>query len=85
MAKKGCGKTKRGGSFGSWIKGAFNKVKDSHLLSGLASLIPHPAGKVGSLGLRAIGLGKGGKPVRLTGYGKQNGGLSQMNGRLFLV
>ena len=90
MAKKGHGKkVKKGGSFGSWIKGAVNTVgnsiKNAHVLSSIASLIPHPAGELGAVGLRAVGLGKGGKPIRLNGYGKQSGGLNQLNGRLYLV
>jgi hypothetical protein len=56
----------RGGNFftdaGRWLRGAANSVghfvKDNHVLSTAAGLIPHPAGAFGSAVLRQAGLGK---------------------------
>ena len=97
--KKGGGKKRMAGGskIGDWFKGAANTVwnkaikpagnfiKDHHVLSTVAGMIPDGRAKIGATALRAIGLGKGGRPVRLTGYGRQQGGLNKLNGRLYLV
>ncbi len=62
--------TQYGGDFlgiGNWVKGAANYVKDRHILSSVAGLIPHPAGSIASFGLRQAGLGKRRKTTRTRG------------------
>lgn len=56
--------------FTNWVKGAANTVytkalvpagnwiKDNHVLSEVAGIIPHPAGKAAAMVLRQAGLGK---------------------------
>ena len=52
------------GFFGSlWdgIKKGFNFIKDKKLVSGIASLIPHPMSQGIAQGARLVGMGKGKK------------------------
>jgi hypothetical protein len=73
------------------IKPAGNFIKDHHLLSTVAAMIPHPGGKVGAAGLRAIGLGRrrqrvvGGSRTMMGARRRMHGGLNALNGRLYLV
>ena len=50
-----------GGSFGSWIKNAFNKavnwLKDNHIISGIAKLIPHPIAQALVQPISSMGFG----------------------------
>jgi hypothetical protein len=95
-------RVRRGGSLWSWIKGAANTVynkaikpahnflKNNHVYSSAAALIPHPAGKVAAAGLRAAGYGRRRRKVgagrrRVGGSRRMRGGMSSLNGRLFLV
>ena len=43
------------------IKKGFNFIKDKKLVSGIASLIPHPAAQGIAQGARLVGMGKGKK------------------------
>ena len=43
------------------IKKGFNFIKDNKLVSGIASLIPHPAAQGIAQGARLVGMGKGRK------------------------
>lgn len=65
-------------SFGSWLKGAAgtlgNSIRHGNVLSQLVGVIPHPIGQVGSIGLRAFGLGK-----------RQKGGSAGLHGRMYLI
>jgi hypothetical protein len=76
------------------LKPAGNFIKNNHLLSTVAALIPHPAGKVGAAGLRAVGLGRrrrvrrkavGGSRTMMGARRRMHGGLSALNGRLYLI
>lgn len=73
------------------IKPTGKFLKDSKILSTLSGFIPHPAGKIASAGLNAVGLGRrrkrvGGRRKRVGGRRKrQTGGLSSLTGRLFLT
>ena len=64
-----------GGSFGSFLKGASNFVKDNHLISNGAKIasvlgVPH-AGTVGAVA-KSVGLGK--KKKKMSGKGKKTKG-----------
>ena len=79
----------RGDGLWDWIKGAagtvWNGLKSTKALSTIAGMTPHPYAKAGAVGLRAVGLGKGGaRPVKF-GAGRSQTGLGSLNGRLYIV
>ncbi len=65
-------------------------IKDQHLISKGLKLIPHPGAQLGSTVAGAVGLGRRRRRRRTAvGMGRRRrpmiGGLSSLNGRLFLV
>ena len=48
----------RGGGVLDWLKGAFNWVKDNHIISKGLSLIPNPVGQASSIAAKVVGLGR---------------------------
>jgi hypothetical protein len=52
------------------LKPAGNFIKDNHILSTVAGFIPHPAGRVASIGLRQAGLGRKRRKKRQAGGAK---------------
>jgi len=77
MGRRRRRRPRRGGSFFSAIGDTIGKVghflKENHALSRAVGLIPHPLGLAGSLGLRAIGLGR---RRRRVGRPRRRGGLA---------
>jgi len=91
--KAGCGKRKtrkkNGGSkftdfFTKSIPSAFRKVRDTHILSNVLNLIPHPGAKIAGTIAGKLGMGRG-KRGGANGHMQQQTGLGRLNGRLYLV
>lgn len=91
VRRKRIGGSKFTDFFTKTIPGAAKKVgsfiKDKKLVSTILGQIPHPAASVASKVASAVGLGRRRrrKPMVASGRKRMMGGLSSLNGRLFLV